>query len=111
MQQILSGCSSRDLNYVLLNITTAALVEVAGHHTMEMLTSPQQRLPELRVVTRCALDISALLGSARFRHHSFDAMFCCLQGGTLGCASKGGNEASAEQAALGDRDFEGHQGH
>jgi hypothetical protein len=42
-----------DLNYVLLNVNTAALVEVSGRHTMEMLTSPQQRLPELRIVTRC----------------------------------------------------------
>jgi len=51
--QVLSACSTMDLNYVLLNVNTAALVEVSGRHTMEMLTSPQQRLPELRIVTRC----------------------------------------------------------
>ncbi|KAK9909002.1 hypothetical protein WJX75_005921 [Coccomyxa subellipsoidea] len=55
IHEIVSGCSTMDLNYVLLNINTAALVEVSGRHTMEMLTSPQQRLPELRIVTRAAL--------------------------------------------------------
>lgn len=51
---MLCGCGPADLNYVLVHINTAALVEVAGRHTMELLTSPQQRLPELRIVTRCA---------------------------------------------------------
>ncbi|BDA41955.1 hypothetical protein COCOBI_02-7530 [Coccomyxa sp. Obi] len=55
IHEVLSGCSTMDLNYVLLNVNTAALVEVSGRHTMEMLTSPQQRLPELRIVTRAAL--------------------------------------------------------
>jgi hypothetical protein len=50
--QVLAGCSAQDLNYVLVHINTAALVEVAGRHTMDALT--QQRLPQLRIVTRCA---------------------------------------------------------
>ena len=50
--QVLSGLNSNDLNYVLVHINTAALFEVAGQHTMEMLTSPQQRLPEITTLTR-----------------------------------------------------------
>ena len=49
--QVLAGCSAQDLNYVLVHINTAALVEVAGRVTMDMLT--QQRLPQLRIITRC----------------------------------------------------------
>lgn len=53
--QVLSGLNSNDLNYVLVHINTAALFEVAGQHTMEMLTSPQQRLPEITTLTRWSL--------------------------------------------------------
>ena len=50
--QVLSGLNHSDLNYVLVHINTAALFEVAGRHTMELLTSPQQRLPDLTTLTR-----------------------------------------------------------
>ena len=51
---MLSGLNHSDLNYVLVHINTAALFEVAGRHTMELLTSPQQRLPDLTTLTRRA---------------------------------------------------------
>ena len=50
--QVLSGLNQLDLNYVLVHINTAALFEVAGQHTMEMLMSPQHRLPEISTLTR-----------------------------------------------------------
>ena len=51
--QVIGGLNQLDLNYVLVHINTAALFEVAGQHTMEMLMSPQQRLPEITTLTRC----------------------------------------------------------
>ncbi len=50
--QVLSGLNQLDLNYVLVHINTAALFEVAGQHTMEMLMSPQHRLPEVTTLSR-----------------------------------------------------------
>lgn len=50
--QVLGGLNQLDLNYVLVHINTAALFEVAGQHTMEMLMSPQHRLPEITTLSR-----------------------------------------------------------
>lgn len=52
---MLSGLNQSDLNYVLVHINTAALFEVAGPLTMDMLTSPRQRLPEITTLSRYAL--------------------------------------------------------
>jgi hypothetical protein len=117
-----------DLNYVLLNINTAALVEVAGHHTMELLTSPQQRLPELRIVTRsvqdlpilecpyvtfstCLVDPGIISQLGNRMSQGVIERDVLMQGGSAGCATEGGDEASPQQTALGHRDSEGDQGH
>ena len=61
--QVLSGLNQVDLNYVLVHINTAALFEVAGQHTMEILMSPQQRLPQTTTLSRLSAlphDLSGL---------------------------------------------------
>ena len=50
--QIMSSATSEEVNFILLNINCAAFVEVCGPSTLDMLTEPEQRLPELTVLAR-----------------------------------------------------------
>lgn len=48
----MSSATSEEVNFILLNINCAAFVEVCGPNTLDMLTEPEQRLPELTVLAR-----------------------------------------------------------
>lgn len=50
--QVLATADTEELNFILLNVNCAALAEVVSQITMEMLTGPDQRLPELQVLAR-----------------------------------------------------------
>ena len=50
--QVLATADTEELNFILLNVNCAALAEVVSQVTMEMLTGPDKRLPELQVLTR-----------------------------------------------------------
>ena len=50
--QVLSSATPDELNFMLLNTSCPALVEVADGAIMQLLTSPRHRLYELSVVTR-----------------------------------------------------------
>lgn len=58
---MLATADTEELNFILLNVNCAALAEVVSRVTMEMLTCPDQRLPELQVLTRL---VSSTLFSA-----------------------------------------------
>ncbi|KAL3156916.1 hypothetical protein ABBQ38_001178 [Trebouxia sp. C0009 RCD-2024] len=55
LHQVLATADTEELNFILLNVNCAALAEVVSQITMEMLTGPDQRLPELQVLARAAL--------------------------------------------------------
>ena len=53
--QVLAEAETEELNFILLNINCSALAEVVSRPTMDMLTGSDQRLPELHVLARSAL--------------------------------------------------------
>ena len=55
--QVLLGADKAELNFILARVNGAALVEVAGAPTMDLLASSRQRLPELTIMSRCGLCI------------------------------------------------------
>ena len=53
--QVLSTATEEELSYMLLHINCPALVEVADGAIMQLLTSPQHRLPDLTTLARCLI--------------------------------------------------------